>query len=117
MGSTGEDSVSTHSACSPGDIAELFNDYFSSIVSGSDLPSTCGNPPVPSDRTLSELILSPDDVLAVLLNLGTNQATGPDEIPPRILKECAHHIAPSLRLLFNQSIHPTWLPTRRMETI
>ena len=40
MGSTGEDSAPAHCACSSGGIAELFNDYFSSIVSGSDPPVT-----------------------------------------------------------------------------
>jgi hypothetical protein len=51
---------------------------------------------------LSELNISPGDVLAVLFNLDTNKATGLDDIPPRILKETAHQIAPSLCLLYNQ---------------
>ena len=104
MGSTGGDSVPAHSACSPGDIAEFFNDYFLSIVSGSDLLSNCDNPTAPSDCTLSELILFPEDVLAVLVNLDTNKATGPDEIPPRILKNV--HTT-SLHLSVCYSINPS----------
>ncbi|CAB4033140.1 Hypothetical predicted protein, partial [Paramuricea clavata] len=94
----------------PRDIAELFNDYFPSIVSGSDKTTQTDNPSSPTDSNLSELILSPDYVLAALLSLDTNKATGPDEIPPRTLKECAHQIAPSLCLLFNKSLRHGSLP-------
>ncbi|CAB4010489.1 Hypothetical predicted protein [Paramuricea clavata] len=101
MGSNGLDPDSARSASCPRDIAELFNDYFFSIVSGSDKTTQTDNPSSPTDSNLSESILSLDDVLAALLSLDTNKATGPDEIPPRILKECAYQIAPSLCLLFN----------------
>ncbi|CAB4012394.1 Hypothetical predicted protein, partial [Paramuricea clavata] len=112
MGSNGLDPDSARSALCPRDIymVELFNDYFSSIVSGSDKTTQTDNPSSPTDSNLSELILSPDDVLAALLSLDTNKATGPDEIPSRILKECAHQIAPSLCLLFNQSLRHGSLP-------
>ncbi len=110
MGSNGLDPDSARSASCPRDIAELFNEYFSSIVSGSSntTPMECPTPPL--DCTLSELTLSPDDVLAALLNLDTNKATGPDGIPPRILKECAYQIASSLCLLLNQSLQLSTLP-------
>ena len=42
--------------------------------------------------------------------MNNGQNTGPDEIPPRILKECAHQIAPSLCLLFNQSLQHGSIP-------
>ena len=81
-------------------------------MSGSDHTTPTDSPSSPTDCTLSELTLFPDDVLAVLLSLDTNKATGPDEIPPRILKECAHQIAPSLCLLFNQSLEHGSLPKK-----
>ena len=68
------------------------------------------SPSSPTDCTLSELTLFPDDILAALLRLDTNKVTGLDEIPPRILKECAHQIAPSLCLQFNQSLQHGSLP-------
>ena len=36
--------------------------------------------------------------------LDPNKATGPDSIPPRLLKETAQQIAPSLTKLFNRSL-------------
>ncbi len=56
------------------------------------------------EHNLSELLLSPDDVLSARLNLDTNKATGPDGIPPKLLKETAHQIAQSLCFLFNLSL-------------
>lgn len=50
-------------------------------------------------------------VFNVLANLDTSKATGPDEIPARILKETAHEIAPSLCELFNKSLRLGSLPT------
>ena len=44
------------------------------------------------------------EVEAVLKSLDPNKATGPDEIPARILKETATTIAPSLCKLFNRSL-------------
>ena len=51
-----------------------------------------------------ELTLSCDEVLSVLKCLDVNKATGPDNIPGRILKESVDVIAPSLCELFNKSI-------------
>ena len=76
MGSNGLDPDSARSASCPRNIAELFNDYFSSIVSGSDNTTPTDNPSSPNDCNLSESTLSPDDVLAALLSLDTNKATG-----------------------------------------
>ena len=110
MGSNGLDSNPVRSASCAHDIADLFNDYFSTIVSGNDNTVPTNISSSPTDSKLSGLTFSPDDVLAALLSLDTNKATGPDEIPPRILKECAHQIAPSLCLIFNQSLQLGSLP-------
>jgi len=57
-----------------------------------------------ADLTLSDLTLTVTQVLDVLANLDASKATGPDEIPARILKETAHEVAPSLCELFNKSL-------------
>ena len=78
MGSNGLDPDSVRSASCPREIAELFNDYFTSIVSASNHTTPTDSPSSPTDCALSGLILFPDDVLAALLNLDTNKVTGPD---------------------------------------
>ena len=40
----------------------------------------------------------------MLQHLDVNKATGPDGIAPRLLKETAQQIAPSLSQLFNKSL-------------
>ena len=51
-----------------------------------------------NENILSEVVLSSEDVVAGLLNLDANKATGPGVISPRLLKETAHQIARSLCL-------------------
>ncbi len=47
----------------------------------------------------------------VLYHLDPNKASGPDNIPIRLLKECASTIAPSLTCLFNKSLKLGTLPS------
>jgi hypothetical protein len=45
-----------------------------------------------------------------LKKLNVNKSPGPDNIPPRILRECASQLAPSLATLFNKSFSFALLP-------
>jgi hypothetical protein len=91
----------------------MFNDYFHSVflTEGDDIsiPTT----PV-CEETISDIILDPSEVYDVLHYLDPSKASGPDNIPIRLLKECAalHHINMSL-----QQILKAGLPTIRMETV
>ena len=51
------------------------------------------------------------DVYKVLSSLDVNKANGPDAISPRILKECAAELAPSVSQLFNFSLVHGKLPS------
>ena len=63
--------------------AELLNDQFSSEENVSCLPqaSPCMFPPIP------DIVIVPDVIEKLLLNLQANKAPGPDGITPRILKD------------------------------
>ena len=50
-------------------------------------------------------------VLAALKALEVGKATGPDEIPAKLLKETASVIAPSLCKIFNKSLQLGSLPS------
>ncbi len=45
-----------------------------------------------------------------LKNLNQNKATGPDELPARVLKETAEQIAPIITHIFQQSYNTSKLP-------
>ncbi|CAB4025727.1 Hypothetical predicted protein [Paramuricea clavata] len=60
--------------------------------------------------TISDLTLTKGEVRYVLQNLDEEKATGPDNIPAVLLKNCAASIAPSLCELFNKSLSSGQLP-------
>ena len=83
----------------------LFNSYFSAgFQPKSD--RTCFEFSDASETVMqiSEIQLETNEVYECLRTLHTTKACGPDEIPARILKECASEISPSLRSLFNTSL-------------
>ena len=53
---------------------------------------------------LSSIQLSEIEVVGVLRNLNSRKASGPDNIPNRLLIELADVIAPSLCEIFNMSL-------------
>ncbi|CAB4032685.1 Hypothetical predicted protein, partial [Paramuricea clavata] len=59
---------------------------------------------------LSEIILTVEEVQAVLETLDVTKATGPDNVPARLLKETAPVISTSLCTLFNKSLSQGALP-------
>ena len=57
-----------------------------------------------SDTIIADLTLNESMVLAAHKALEVGKATGPDEIPAKLLKETASVIAPSLCKIFNKSL-------------
>ena len=85
-------------------IANMFNEYFASIFN-TDYQSSSENRVQPyNDIIIDDITLSEEEIVAVIKNLDTNKAQGPDNIPARLLKETANEIAPSLCALFNKSL-------------
>ena len=64
-----------------------------------------------SDNVISDLTLIESTVLAALKALEVGKATGPNEIPAKLLKETASVIAPSLCKIFNKSLQLGSLPS------
>ena len=90
----------------PVEIAEIFNNHFTSIFANDIVEPRPQLPPT-SGPTFSEISLSPCEVVAALRSLDVTKASGPDEISARLLKETAEQNAPSLTLLYNQSLKVT----------
>ena len=91
------------------DTAEVLNRHCASVFtkdSGHNIPSL--NPSLYPDLLPSEVTV--DEVDALIGELDPFKATSPDGIPPKLLKELAHMLAPSLALLFNASLKQGCLP-------
>ena len=85
------------------DKAIAFSKHFQSIFTDHSL---CSFPTsnLMDQPSLSEIVLSVDEVLANLKGLNTRKASGPDEIPAKLIVECAEVIASSVCDLFNLSL-------------
>ena len=112
MGASKSHTAPIRSASCPRNTAELFNDYFASVLnSDEDLADSSTFPSTTlCEPMLSELSLSPEDVCVCLRTLDVNKATDPDRISPRLLKKTAYQIALSLSTLFNRSLDSGSLP-------
>ena len=66
------------------------------------------SPSVYSDIPFLEIGI--DGVVKQLKNINQNKATGPDELPARVLKEAAAEIAPIITHIFQQSYNTSKLP-------
>ena len=72
----------------------------------SDL-SQCADPAYSS---IPDVSFSTDGILKLIKSLNINKASGPDNIPARVLTICAEEIAPILTILFTQSFNSGDLP-------
>ena len=81
--------------------AELFNPFFakqcSVIDNGSSLPSELLRK---TDKFLSNITFSSDDILKIIENLDSEKAHGHDRISIQMLKICRQSICKSLEIIF-----------------
>ena len=95
----------------------MFNKYFQSVFEDKsdelELPEMQNL--VPNQPNLSTLHLTVNDVFKVISALKVGKACGPDNLSPRILKECATELAPSLTCIFNRSLASSSVPSQWKE--
>ena len=86
--------------------AKAFNDYFKSIYKNHlccAVPDTCPlHPDIP--ELIDAIQVSSAEVCELLSTLDTSKATGPDNLPVVILKNCANSLSPSLTAFINASL-------------
>jgi exonuclease III len=91
-------------------MANIFNNFFQSIFSTKqDLPLP--NITEHEDQLLNEITVTEEEVLKELKTLNPTKAPGPDNIPTKVIKECASELTPSITQLFNDSLNLTKVPT------
>src|SRR5678815_1711052 len=96
-------------ANSPSEKANLFGLLFSynSTLDDSGIP-----PPTPSPLRfpMSLPVITHDRVHGILRSMNVRKASGPDGIPPRVLRECASELAPVLVQLYSLCLNTNTFP-------
>ena len=59
---------------------------------------------------MPDIIITTEGVARLLHELNPNKATGPDDIPARILQLTANELAPALQIIFQKSLDTGKLP-------
>ena len=91
--------------------ANILNHQFQSVFTREDLASLPdkGDSPFPS---MPEIGVDTNGVRKLLEGLNPHKASGPDAIPPRVLKEAASELAPALSHIFQRSLESGQVPTQ-----
>ena len=99
-------------------IAEVLNEYFSSVFSTEDISSL----PVPltkfegnKSEHLGQLCVTPEMIAKKIKKMKDNRSHGVDGIPPKLLKEIVEQISTPLAKVFNLSLEEGIVPSERKE--
>ena len=98
-------------AYTPLDKANLFNSFFHSVYIKASEASNFQNPNQLTEHVIGDLSCSVEEVTKLLQSIDVNKASGPDNIPPRVLKECAMELALPLTIFFNFTLSRGNIPT------
>ena len=90
--------------------AEKFNKYFSSVFVTEDVTHMPDKLDVSASQFLDNVNFSQNDILQLLLKINACKSPGPDNIHPRVLKECAAELSLPLFVLFTMSVKTGTLP-------
>ena len=91
--------------------ADVFNKFFSSVFTVEDLDHMPSPTPTSGQQLLTDIKFTVDDIEKLLLQLKCNKSPGPDNIHPRVLKECADVLALPLWILFSSSLEVGYVPS------
>lgn len=102
--------LGSEEADEPKDIANLFAKHFASVYSNELLASPKFSFEQCLTSKLSHIHISKIHITKKLRNLKSVASSGPDGIPPVILKNCAKSISTPLSILFNKSLNEGKFP-------
>ena len=89
---------------------DVLNTFFSSVFTDENLAEIPSVEPRINTRTLENIEITEDKVNKRLKNINPNKATGPDNLPGRVLKELHDIIAAPLSIIFQKSLDESLLP-------
>ena len=103
--------LDSRQASDPQQKADLFNNYFYSVLTKSSDFHQCVSPPIVIETPLSNLNIDPTETYRALASLDATKAMGIDEISPKVLKFCASALYEPVTHLFQLSIDQGYLPS------
>ena len=95
------------------DKAEILNDQFCSVFVTNETPPNpnSAKPILQFNKTMPCISINENGIEKLLHGLQANKASGPDGIPPRLLKLVAPEISPALAKLFEASLSSGKIPS------
>jgi hypothetical protein len=90
--------------------AEAFIKFFSSVYTAEDMSNVPDISSIGAAQQLSSIDITEDEVQVLLRKIQPDKSPGPDNIHPRVLKECAAELAGPLTILFQTSLKEGRLP-------
>ncbi len=94
-------------ACDDTSLPDALNEFYAWFEMQNDKPAQ-KLPTPPNDQALC---LSPADVRKTLSRINPRKAVGPDNIPDRVLRDCAEQLTDVLTDIFNTSLSQAVVPT------
>ena len=98
------------------DKANTLNNYFANVFTKENLNNLPKeNPGIWSDgKTVTDILVTQEAIEKNLKKLDVHKAQGPDNVPPKVLKELSHELALPLSFLFNKTFEVGTIPTEWM---
>ena len=93
------------------EMAESLADQYSSVFSIPNHAPPTINSSTNSDTLLSDVSITPDDIIAAIDELRASAASGPDGFPAILLKNCKHELAIPLAIMWNKSMETSYIPS------
>ena len=99
------------------DKAQCLSNFFSSVFTEESDEPLPEMEVISSSSTIDQFTVSEEDLLNKMNHIKVDKSAGPDEIYPRILKECKGSLTKPLLLLFNKSLATGVLPRKWKEAV
>jgi hypothetical protein len=92
-------------------LGEYFNEVYTKETTYNDLATDNNTSEESQHRCIgSEIKLDPESVKKILLRLKPDKSSGPDDMHPLVLKECAEYVSMPLSLIFKKSLISRQVP-------
>lgn len=97
-------------ASTDNDKADLLNSFFCSVFTKENTDNVPDFQERSFDQPIENVHITPEEVKKKLQKLNPGKATGPDSIPPSVLKACAEELCAPLAVIMNKSVKEGKLP-------